>query len=243
MRSYLPTLRLVPDVPEPGLRAKFGGLPWGLPAYCWPVCRECGNRMSCLAQVPVRGHLDHAGPLAGRPDLTGKVLHVFTCERLTICDFWDPRSGANAAFFLDAEELRPEGAGPAGPVVSVLPEVWIEGWAAHDDPVPDEVADSFTDDTSFHAAFYALPEEWQFPHHFNWGRETKLGGVPYWTGQGPVDVPQRPFRFLLQIDKFLDVPGAGEDGLDLANFCSDGTGYLFVDPDRTELPALFLINR
>lgn len=162
--------------------------------------------MSCLAQVPVCAHLDHAGPLARRPDLAGKVLHVFTCERLTICDFWDPRSGANAAFFLDAEELRHKGAAPAGPIVSVLPEVWIEGWVPHDDPVPDEVADSFTDDTSFHAAFYALPKEWQFPHGFTSALQTKLGGVPYWSGQGPSGPPQPPFRFMLQIDKFLDVP-------------------------------------
>ncbi len=243
MRSYLPLLVLAPDAPEPGLRAKFGGLPWGLPAHRWPVCRECGNPMSCLAQIPVRGHLDQAGPLAGRPDLAGKVLHVFTCERLTICDFWDPRSGANAAFFLDAAELRAEGAGPAGPIVSVLPEAWVEGWAPHDDPVPDEAADSFTDDTSFHAAFYALPEEWQLLRYSAAVPRTKLGGVPYWTGQGPVNVPQPPFRFTLQIDKLLDVPEVGEDGLDLANFCSDGTGYLFVDAGRTELPALFVINR
>ncbi len=127
--------------------------------------------------------------------------------------------------------------------MSILPEVWIENWVPRDDAVPDEVAKSFTDDTSFHAAFYALPEAWQFPHRFASAPRTKLGGVPYWTGQGPVNVPQLPFRFALQVDKFLDVPGTGEDGLDLANFCSDGTGYVFVDAGRAELPAVFLINR
>ncbi len=82
MRSYQPILRLAPGTSAPALRAKFGGLPWGVPPQRWPVCRECGHPMSSLAQIPVRGHLDYAGPLAGRPDLAGKVLHVFTCERL-----------------------------------------------------------------------------------------------------------------------------------------------------------------
>ena len=142
----------------------------------------------------------------------------------------------------------PKSCGPRTPPrpSAPRPTAWtvrIEGWAPHDDPVPDEVADSFTDDTSLYAAFHALPEAWQFPHRLASGPRTKLGGVPHWTGQGPMHVPQRPFHFMLQIDKLLDVPGAGEDGLDLANFCSDGTGYLFVDPGRAELPALFLINR
>ena len=209
MRSYLPVLRLASDAHEPALRAKFGGLPWGLPPHRWPACRECGEPMSCLAQIPVRGHLDHAGPLAGRCDLSGKVLHVFTCERLTICSFWDPMGGANAAFFLDAEELRHEEPAAAAPIVSVLPEVWIEGWAPHDDPVPDDAAASFTDDTKF----YALPEAWRFPfpHDFDSTLRTKLGGVPYWTGQGPSGPPQPPFRFMLEVDRWLTVPEIAED--------------------------------
>ncbi|PTQ58802.1 hypothetical protein C8J45_1185 [Sphingomonas sp. PP-CE-3G-477] len=194
--------------------------------------------MSCLAQIPVRGHLDHVEPLAGRPDLLDKVLHVFTCERLTICDFWDPHRGANAAFFLDEEELR-RGEQWGGPIVSVLPEVWIEGWASHDDLVAEEAVDSFTDDTSF----YALPEKWQFPHDFDTTLRTKLGGVPYWTGNGPSNPPRPPFRFLLQVDKWLTLPEVAEGAVELGNFCSDGTGFVFVNLDTAELPALFVINR
>ena len=194
--------------------------------------------MSCLAQIPVRGHLDQIGPLVGRTDLLDKILHVFTCERLTICDFWDPCSGANAAFFLDEEELR-SGGQSAGPIVSVLPEVWIEGWAPHHDPVPEEAAHSFTDD----AEFYALPENWQFPHDFDTTLQTKLGGAPYWTGNGPSNPPRPPFRFLLQVDRWLTLPDVAEGTVELANFCSDGTGFVFINPDTAELPALFLINR
>ena len=151
----------------------------------------------------------------------------------------EAEGGANAAFFLDLEELRGTRPGIAAPNAPMLPEVSIEGWVPPDDAVPDEVAASFTDETRFHG----LPEEWQFPHAFHFTLQTKLGGVPYWTGQGPMRVPQPPFRFLLQVDKFLAVPGAGEDGLDLANFCSDGTGFVFVDAGRADLPTSFFINR
>lgn len=44
MRSFLPTLRLAPNAPELPSRAKFGGLPWGVPPWRWPACRECGQR-------------------------------------------------------------------------------------------------------------------------------------------------------------------------------------------------------
>ena len=55
--------------------------------------------------------------------------------------------------------------------------------------------------------------------------------------------PQPPFRFMLEVDRWLTLPDVAEGEVELANFCSDGTGYLFVDPDRAELPALFLIKR
>lgn len=195
--------------------------------------------MSALAQIPVHGHLDQAGPLAARSDLACKVLHVFICERPTVCSFWAPEGGANAAFFLNVEDLRTEEPETETPIVPVLPEVWIEGWAQHDDLVPDEAAASFTDNTKF----YALPNAWQFPHEFISTLRTKLGGMPYWTGQGPCEPPQPPFRFMLEIDRWLTVPEAAEGCIELANFCSDGTGFVFVDAEQAELPSLFLINR
>lgn len=239
MRNYLPVMRLPPGDRAAALQAKFGGIPWGLPTYRWPVCRQCGLPMSSLAQIPVRGHLDQAGPLAGREDVSDRVLHVFVCERPTICFFWDPLEGANAAFFSALDALGASGSDAAVPDASVLPEIWIQGWVAHDDPVPDELAPDFLDETRF----WNLPDEVAAPHAFEGSLRTKLGGVPYWTGNGPQQVPRPPFRYLAQIDKWLTVPDAAEGGIDLANFCSDGTGYLFVDPSQAALPAMFLINR
>ena len=78
--------------------------------------------MSCLAQIPMRGHLDQAGPFAGRDSLLAdEVLHIFTCERPSVCSFWDPHGGANAAFFLDVHKLDPSSPGIVVSSVPVLP--------------------------------------------------------------------------------------------------------------------------
>ncbi len=239
MRNYLPVLSLPLDGHEPGLQAKFGGIPWGIPAHCWPMCRECGLPMSSLAQIPVRGHLDQAGPLAGRSDLSNRVLQVFICERPSVCFFWEPYGGANAAFFLELDVLQRLGPGVAVPDTPVLPEVWIQGWITHDDHIPDGLASDFMDESRFRA----LPDEIAFPHGHGSSLRTKLGGVPCWTSNGPMNPPQPPFRYLAQVDKWLTVPKGAEGDIDLGNFCSDGTGFLFVDPDHAEVPAVFIINR
>jgi hypothetical protein len=52
-----------------------------------------------------------------------------------------------------------------------------------------------------------LPKEFQFPHNFGYRLRTKAGGVPYWTANGPSQVPPRPFDYLMQIDTFLSIQG------------------------------------
>lgn len=233
-------LHLPEDGAAPVLRAKFGGLPWGLPAAHWPSCRECGKPMSCLAQIPVAGHLNRLGPLADMPEAADRVLHIFTCERPTICSFWEAEGGANAAFFAPASSLDPTAEMGAGAEdAPLLPEVWIAGWTPHEDAVPEDLAAHYVDEQ----AFYVLPEPLQFPNDFKTSQRTKLGGVPYWTGNGPCEPPQPPFRYTMQIDKLLLLPEAPDGYVDLANFCSDGTGYVFVDSTSDALPTLFAINR
>ena len=238
MGSVFPKLVPAPDSRDATFRSKFGGLPWGLSPHRWPYCRECGEQMSCVVQVAVYGHLDRAGPFVGRSDLSDRVLHVFTCERPTVCSFWEPHAGANAAFFLTFGELQVVGGGTVVPDGPVLPEVWIEDWVSQDDPVAGSAAS-----VSDIARFPDHPDATRVPDVVKTALRTRLGGAPYWTGNGPMDAPQPPFQFLMQIDKYLPVPAAEGGHVDLANFCSDGTGFVFTDPDRATLPSLLLVNR
>lgn len=238
LRNLIPTLRL-PEAHAPHiLRAKFGGMPWGVSHERWPVCRECGERMSALAQIPVRGHLDQAGPLLGGR-ASAHVLHIFLCEGEAVCSSLEPDAGANSAFLLpeaaldaDAETAAPDGA-------AVLPEAWITGWSPFDDAVPEGREAVYVS----RGQFDALPDAERFPHEGDSALRTKFGGIPYWTGNGPVQAPKAPFRYLGQIDKYLRVPGTEHGHLDLATFCSDGTGYVFVDTEGAEMGCRFLVNR
>jgi hypothetical protein len=116
-----------------------------------------------------------------------------------------------------------------------LPEIWLAGWEAFNDPVPPELADAVTDPRRW---MHELTEEMQFPKQ----TRTKLGGAPWWTGNGPQQVPQAPFVYLMQIDQFLDVDGE-EGTVEFGNFCSDGTCYVFIDPTPAVPRAMMYINR
>ncbi len=228
MRSYYPQFR---EGAEPGLVPKLGGLPWGLPARLWPVCRECNRAMSHLAQLPADGD---ALPLA-----SGEVLFLFKCEWDSICSFWEHDGGANAAFVVQGAEL---GAGPTTPPPdatgeppALLREIAIAGWRADDDGAPAESEEAFYD----YMAHLDLPEEVVHPHEWASAWRTKSGGVPYWTANGVQGMPAG--RLFLQIDNWVDI--ADGDPVEVANFCSDGTAYVFVDRSQVQPVYSMFINR
>jgi len=82
-------------------------------------------------------------------------------------------------------------------------ELWLTGWEEHEDAIPQHISPAYFDPQTFGA----LPEEFQFPHDFDCRLRTKAGGVPYWTANGPAEVPPRPFDYLMQIDTFLSIQG------------------------------------
>jgi len=228
MRSYYPQFR---NVAEPGLVPKIGGLPWGLPSRLWPVCRECNRAMSHLAQLPADGE---ALPLA-----SGEVLFLFKCEWDSICSFWEHGAGANAAFVVQRADLGSVPSalpsdGADGPP-ALLREIGIAGWRADDDGVPAESEEAFYD----YEAYFDLPGEVAHPHDWASPWCTKSGGVPYWTANGAQRMPAG--RLLLQIDNWLELPDG--DSAEVANFCSDGIAYVFVD--RSKAPPVYsmFINR
>ena len=54
------------------------------------------------------------------------------------------------------------------------------------------------------------PRRCSSPHGLATEFRTKVDGVPYWTANGPTaipELPRTPFRYLLQIDTFLVLPG------------------------------------
>jgi len=215
----------------PGLVPKLGGLPWGLPVRLWPVCKECGRPMSHLAQLP-----------AAAPELPladGEVLFLFKCEWDSVCSFWELDAGANTAFTVPRSELgalatEPPTDSKDGPP-AVLPELGVVSWRADDDGAPPELEDAFYDDTRY----FQLPEEVAHPHNWASAWRTKSGGVPYWTANGVQQSP--PGRMLLQIDNWVELEGDGT--AEVANFCSDGTAYVFVDHSQSPPVYSMFINR
>lgn len=243
MLSHFPRFR---SGASPGLVHKFGGLPWGLPARLWPICEECGRPMSHLGQFPACSPDPNAPVLPIGQD---EVLFLFKCEWGSVCSFWDFAEGANRVFSLPRRELGEVPTQPpavptreGGEALSILPELGITLWLAQDDGAPVELEEAFYD----YGRHTDLPDEIAYPHDgaFEW--RTKFGGVPYWTvngAQGQPSVP--PGRLLLQIDNWVKMGEGGEGGqaVEVANFCSDGTAYVFID--STQSPPVFsmIINR
>ena len=212
MQNFIPRFEVATlRPPQTRLIPKLGGLPWGLPADMWPRCRECSMPMALLAQLP------HHGPALDFGD-SHWVLHLFQCTTAG-CSTWSYDEGCNTAFMLPRDAVgegltqapqatreRPVYAWVTGstPVEhSMHGELWFTGWQEHEDAIPQHMSPAYFD----FDRFGALPEEFQFPHHFGYRLRTKAGGVPYWTVNGPDKVPPRPFDYLMQIDTFLSIQG------------------------------------
>lgn len=228
MISHYPRFR---EGAAPGLVPKLGGLPWGLPAHLWPICKECGRAMSHLAQLP-----------AAVPELPladGEVLFLFKCEWDSICSFWESDAGANAAFTMPQSQLGtlatdPPAAASDG-LPAVLSELGVVSWRTDDDGAPPELEEAFYDYTRH----FELPPELGHPHDWESPWCTKSGGVPYWTANGAQQMP--PGRLFLQIDNWVELESGS--AAEVANFCSDGIAYVFVD--RSQNPPIYtmFINR
>lgn len=219
MQSYRPQM-ILPDAPQTELRAKLGGLPWGLPQDLWPRCAGCGQAMHLLAQLPPEtpGIL---GP-------TDAVLHIFACRWMDACDNYMNAPGHHAVLWVAPDQM---GTVPTpfpwqdtddvltdalnGGLAKRLPppshkndaltqsrarcvaaEFWITGYDPFDDGVPEDMQFAFYDDD----LFFAMTTEECNPLGFDAANDTKFGGVPYWGGDGPGFGRTEPdMRQILQI--------------------------------------------
>jgi hypothetical protein len=241
MLSHYPQFR---KGASPGLVHKLGGLPWGLPTRLWPVCKECGLPMSHLGQFPANSLEENAPVLPIEPD---EVLFIFKCEWTSVCSFWDFAEGANRVFNLSRKEL---GDAPTQPPavpgqedddeeLTILPELGVSRWLLQDDGASVEQEEAFYD----YSRHNDLPDDIAYPH--DWASEwlTKFGGVPYWTANGAGGLPSiPPGRLLLQIDNWVTMAD-GSESAEVANFCSDGTAYVFIDRTQSPPTLSMIINR
>jgi hypothetical protein len=202
MKFYVPKLQIATlQAPQTKFRSKFGGLPWGLPLEQWRRCRACGKLMSLLAQ------LSHDPPAL---DLGGPehVLHLFQCQK---CFGYDAAAG-NDAVMVPVNDLGrgltplPSGEdlhGVLGPGLDQLVgELWIEGWNEEDDGLDPAFANELFNQDKW----MELPEpvtHSMFEHSWR----TKMGGIPYWTGNGPLHQPQPGYDFLFQLDTAIEFHG------------------------------------
>ncbi len=165
MRCFLPDIRLAAELPEqPKLEEKFGGVRG--------VCRRSAGRSVRIATSTSRsspswsttrpGSIWAGGPGAVRVSVQSPSRHVRVVDRR--------KSGANACFVLEPEELTEE----LAPMPEDAPprdlEVRVVGWREMDDGVTEDKALQF-----FSRDDYAeLPEELlaKVPS------VTHLGGVP-----------------------------------------------------------------
>jgi len=197
-------------------RDRLGGLPFGLPAECWPICIECGETQTFLAQFA------HD---AQRLDLgrEGRGLFLFLCGRKAGCATWD--SGANACLVVEPEALlgtqsvRPEDAPP------ILGAFHIPGWEAREDGIPEEEM----------GHLYKEPQFERLPYEMRAKALgcTRLGGIPAWI-QNPLPWAGEDWRFLGQVDS-LDWFASEESGhreleREYAgpNFGDSGMAYIFM---------------
>jgi len=176
--------------------SKFGGQPTGFPAEEWPICSECGRPMQFLAQIR---HDLPAVDLGAE----GNILFAFKCDFSSICEFWDPDSGANFVTLKSKSELGIEPTPyPLHLSTEKLPEdeatelleLVLTGWESFEDPIQSENLPLYYDI----AAFWAMDDAVATPFDFDHCKNNKAGVLPYWAANGPSERLQNT-RVLLQI--------------------------------------------
>ena len=108
--------------------------------------------------------------------------------------------GYRATQLPSGEDLR----GVLGPALDqMVGELWIDGWKEEDDGLDPALAIELFDQ----GKWMQLPKRVtnsMFEKHWR----TKMGGVPYWTGNGPLQTPSQDYEFLFQLDTRIKFDGS-----------------------------------
>jgi hypothetical protein len=166
------------------------------------------------------------------------VLHLFMCGE---CGGIDQERTGLDAFILNRSELHNALATvddydhePAD-YAPLTGEAWITGWTEHDDGIPASRLPEFYDEKKL----WSLQDEFPQIPWFQSEEDTKFGGSPRWTGNGPMDFPPPPFQFLLQLGSYLSVegppPAARDVGCFVETYAPTDRGDTHTDsPDPTD---------
>lgn len=188
---------------------KLGGQPAFLDETDWPTCKNCGNEMEFLAQIPLQTPLRFSNRY--------QMAYIFMCpgqydERGWIgCATWNAQGGANAVI-LQAPSDR-----------VIVPD--------HESGYPDyavdlEMVSEPLIDTSDYRLKKSLLEAVS--------ESTKIGGVPLWLQNN--ETPTCPacegtMKFVVQLDAELESPPATPrewGSYKSLNFGDSGISYLFL---------------
>lgn len=205
MIYFTPRFRLATlSAPQRQLCSKLGGAPWGLPADLWPKC--CGGYLQKLV-----AQLLHQPPMLDLGD-PNAVLHLFQCPK---CGGTRNDEVGCAALILDRKDLADEPSTPDGYDEAVdggpplIGEAFLEGFDQHDDGIPESRLPDFFDEERL----WQLQDEHPDVDWFHPKMDTKFGGSPRWTGNGPgIFIGPGEFQwpnceFLFQLGEGIWMPG------------------------------------
>lgn len=232
MKYFVPDIS-VPSPSSPPALERLGGKPWGLPENLWPKCKVCGKSQSLLAQF--QHHSERLD--LGRP---GRTLFVFQCNHDPgMCSTWDAKSGANACFIVEPEQLT--NAEPKTPTDSpeIEKEVIITDWVERQDGIPESLRQGFFADDHY----ATIPEE----ELEKVTMSTRLGGVPFWIQSASEAPPvSEGWRFVGQLDSTYSFLNAKASMLSWAEIDSqkfEGRRYFAVGPNFGDMGIAYLFVR
>jgi hypothetical protein len=233
MNRFIPTLTLGVALPKQvAWEDKFGGLPWGFPLDLWPVCEECEEPLTFLAQ------LRHQ---PGRIDLGGenRVLYLFQCEGDDGCSTWEVDGGTNAVLILEQDQLGSKLTESPDEETYILPELRVTEWTKQGD---DEQIETKLGGTPDWIQGDASPAA---PYHFVGQIDSYLSCTKHLPDQDRIiqDVVVNGYHSISVSPEYGNPFWVSIDDdyrVDFANFGDMGVGYLFVNSDPLAPTGKFL---
>ena len=195
---------------------KFGGDPYGMPEFLWPISASTAESMQFICQIPFGPDLF--------PGVAETVAYLFMAAHET-AETWLPEGGENAVVLVPRGKTTPlHTTGSAPPLQRMVKKWWKRSLVAEPCVFSGELTPA--EDPKFipQELLEKLPERQVTAYRDKLGGN-KLGGTPGFLQGDGLPYPA-PWHLLLQLDS-TQVPF-------LINFGDAGVGYLFLNSIGTE---------